>query len=919
MAPVVLGRQAELEQLTAMLDAVLAGPRAVAVEGPAGIGKTTVWQAALQAARARSFTVLAARATQTEATLPFAGLIDLLEGVPEAELSELPAPQRRALEVALLRREPEHTDLDQLAVSLATLQVLRALAAEAPVVVGIDDLQWLDGATARVLAFVLRRLGDERLGLVVSVRAEHADRLLLEVEQALPEPQRLVLRVGPLPVGVLDQLLRERLGLALSRPGLQHLRQVCGGNPFYALELARVLPAGATLAPGEALQVPTSLGGLLRGRLQQVSERARGLLLAAAALAKPTVAVLERVGGDLDEALGAGILERDGVLVRFRHPLFGSLVYADASAQQRHQTHRLLAELVDEPEEQALHLALGTQNPDERAAGRLEDAAQRASARGAPDAAAQLAEHASRLTPLRWSPADCRRRLAASDYHTRAGNGPRARALLEALIAHLPPGTTRATALADLAWLVTDDRWDELFTQARAEAADDLALRAQIERRYGRSKGVAGDYAAWERHAQAAVALAEAADDIAQLLQALAELGTVRAFRGHGVQHELMARALALESSAGDVPIDKSPRLELGMQLLYTDEFDQARHLLQTEAARALEHGNIDARGDALLLLTELEIHTGNWPLADQYASECLELARQLDTSNGEPIALYGRALVDAHLGRVEAARGAAERGSALAAAIGDETFRVLNEWVLGFLELSVGDPARAHARLGPLVHALHAMGVGEATLFQVLPDEIEALIGLGELDQAEPLIKELHAQGRALDRAWALATAARSRGLLAAARGDPQGALAHFQRALQEHQRVPRPFELARTLRAQGMVLRRDKHKTAAKAALEQALGIFEGLGALLWAQATTDELDRVGLRPAAPVGVSGITAAEARVAELVAVGRTNREVAGELFMSPKTVEAHLSRIYRKLGVRSRAELAHKLTRQSG
>ena len=853
MAPVVLGRQAELEQLTAMLDAVVAGPRAVVVEGPAGIGKTTVWQAALQTARARSFTVLAARATQTEATLPFAGLIDLLEGVPEAGLSELPAPQRRALEVALLRREPEQTGVDQLAVSLATLQVLRTLAADAPVVVGIDDLQWLDGATARVLAFALRRLGDERLGLVVSVRTEHADRLPLEVEQALPEPQRLVLRVGPLPVGVLDQLLRERLGLALSRPSLQRLRQVCGGNPFYALELARVLPAGATLAPGEALQVPTTLAGLLRGRLQQVPDRARGLLLAAAALAKPTVALLEQVGGGLDEALAAGIMERDGVLVRFRHPLFGSLVYADASAQQRHQTHRLLAELVDEPEEQALHLALGTQDPDERAAGRLEDAAQRASARGAPDAAAQLAEHASRLTPVRWSPADCRRRLAASNYHARAGNGPRARALLEALIAHLPPGTTRAKALVALADLVTEDSWDGLFTQARAEAADDLALRAQIERRHGRSKGVAGDYAAWEQHAQAAVELAEAADDIAQLVQALAELGTVRMFRGHGVQHELMARALALESSAGEVAIEHSPTLELGMQLLYNDEFDQARPLLQAEAARALEHGSIDARGEALLLLTELEIWSGNWPLADQYASECLELARQLDTSNGEPIALYGRALVDAHLGRVEAARGAAERGSALAAGMGDETFRVLNEHVLGFLELSVGDPARAHARLGPLVGALHAMGAG--TLFRLLPDAIEALIGLGELDQAEPLIEKLDAQGQALDRAWALASAARCRGLLVAARGDPPDALAHFQRALQEHQRVPRPFELARTLRAQGMVLRRDKHKAAAKAALEQALGIFERLGAPLWAKATKAELGRVGLRPAAPV----------------------------------------------------------------
>jgi DNA-binding CsgD family transcriptional regulator len=374
-------------------------------------------------------------------------------------------------------------------------------------------------------------------------------------------------------------------------------------------------------------------------------------------------------------------------------------------------------------------------------------------------------------------------------------------------------------------------------------------------------------------------------------------------FRGHGAQHALMTRALALESSVGETAIDNRPTHELGLQLLLTDEFDQARRLLQAEATRALGHGNVDSRGGALLLLTMLEIRAGDWPLADQYASECLELARQADSSNAEPVGLHARALVDAHLGRVEGARAAAERGSTLAAAMGDETWRVLNEWMLGFLELSLGDPARAHARLGPLVGALHAIGVGEPALFPVLPDEIEALISLGELDQAELLIEELDAQGQALDRAWALAAAARGRGLLAAARRNPQDALAHLQQALQEHKRVTRPFELARTLRTQGMVLRRDKHKATAKASLEQALGIFERLGAPLWVEATSAELGRVGLRPAAPVGVSGITAAEARVAELVAAGHSGREVAGELFMSPKAVEAHLSRIYASWG----------------
>ncbi len=918
MAPMVLGRAAELEQLTAMLEAVGTGPRAVVVEGPAGIGKTTVWQAALQAARARSFTVLAARAAQTEATLPFAGLIDLLADVTEAELAALPAPQRRALEVALLRREPEEGGVDQLAVSLATLHLLRTVSTEAPAVVGIDDLQWLDPTTARVLVFALRRLRQEPVGLVVSVRAEHADRLPLPVEQVLPEPRRIVVRVGPLSVDVLGQLLRDRCGLALARPVLLRLEQVCGGNPFYALELARVLPPSATLAAGEVLQVPTTLAELLRGRLRQVPDRAHDLLVAAAALAKPTVMLLEQVGSGLDAVLAAGILEREGAWVRFHHPLLGSLVYAEASLQQRRQTHRLLAELLVDPEEQALHLALGTQDPDERAAVRLEDAARRAAARGAPDAAAELAEHASRLTPAPWSPADFCRRMAASDYHARAGNGPHARALLQELIAHLPPGAARAKALAVLADLVSDESWDVLLRQAAVEASDDLGLRAAIERQHGGRKGGAGDFAAWERHTQAAVSLAEAAGDNEQRFRALAGLGTTRMLRGRGVQHELMARALALESAAGEVAIEESPASLLGMQLLFADEFDHARHLLQGEGARALQRGSVYARGDALLHLTEVEIRTGNWPLADQYASECLELERQADIMNWEPAALYARALVDAHLGRVGTARAAAEQGSARAVAMSDEIWRVQNEYVLGFLELSLGDPAHAHARLGPLVGALHAMGVGEPTVFPVLPDEVEALISLGELDQAEPLIEELDARGRALDRAWALATGARGRGLLAAARGDTAGALACFQQALQEHKRVPRPFDLARTLRAQGMVLRRDKQKAAAKAALEHALGIFQRLGAPLWTDTTKAELDRVGLRPAAPVRVSGLTAAEAQVAELVAAGRTNREVAGELFMSPKTVEAHLSRIYRKLGVRSRAELANKLARQT-
>jgi DNA-binding CsgD family transcriptional regulator len=332
---------------------------------------------------------------------------------------------------------------------------------------------------------------------------------------------------------------------------------------------------------------------------------------------------------------------------------------------------------------------------------------------------------------------------------------------------------------------------------------------------------------------------------------------------------------------------------------------------LESELQCAVEQGDIHSQANVQLQLIELEIRAGNWPRADQLAHQNMEVIRQSDFGNGEQVMLYHRALVDAHRGRVDSARAAAEAGAAAAAAARDEWSRVGNESVLGFLELSLGNVKEAHTRLGPLIESLDKMGVGEPSIAPWLPNEIEALINLERFDEAETLLSRLEHQGQALDRPWALVTAARCRALLSAAQANSREALAWIEHALKEHKRLPHPFELARTLRVQGTILRRNRKKAAANRSLERALAIFDELGAVIWSEQTRAELRRVGLRLTSSTGT---TEAEARVAELAAAGKTNKEVAATLFMSVRTVEHHLSQVYRKLGVRSRTELARKL-----
>ena len=370
-----------------------------------------------------------------------------------------------------------------------------------------------------------------------------------------------------------------------------------------------------------------------------------------------------------------------------------------------------------------------------------------------------------------------------------------------------------------------------------------------------------------------------------------------------------MRRALAL-APTGLPYFMETPRTRLGMVLTWAGRLQEARPLLEADFGLASARGDVAAEGMMIYHLTELEVWARDLPRAEDLARRCLELARHLPPSNMEQHLRYAAALVDAYRGRVAAAREGARLGGAAARAMGDALGEMRNELVLGFLALSLGEPGRACEHLLPLVERVRSSGIVEPGVVPVLPLAAEALVGVGEPDAAAALADELEELGGRLDRPWARATAARCHALAAAATGDLAGALDHIARADPDDRRLGDPFERARTRLVRGTLLRRAKKRGAARTAIEEAIAGFTAIGTPLWAERARAELERLGLRPRA----GALTEAESRIAELAASGATNREIASRLFVSVKTVEANLSRCYRKLGVRSRVELARHL-----
>jgi DNA-binding CsgD family transcriptional regulator len=910
----LVGRDDETARLGAFLAGLAGGPSALVIEGEPGIGKTALLEATL--ARAAALRVLRARCAQVESALAYAGLADLLGQVSETVLAVLPSPQRRAVEVVLGRVEAGRDAVEPQVVGRATLAVLETVATGPPLLLAIDDVQWLDPASTRTLAFVLRRLEAVPVGVLVTRRGLGGP-LPLGLDDALPEGRRERLLVGPLDPHDLELVVEERLGEPLPRALRRRVAATAGGNPLFALELAVAHRRSGGLRD-EPVSLPARLEVLLADRLGRLPREATEPLAAVAGLAAPTVALVASVLGEsaragLDAAVDAGVLLVEEGRLRFSHPLLGVAASARLAPSARRALHARLAVTLTDPEERAWHLVLAADGPDGAVADAVEQGADRARARGAPEVAAELAEAAVRLTPPDCVE-DIRRRRVAAGYHwVTAGEVARGRAQLAAALEGAPPGRMRADLRWRLGMLTLLDDVDgavRLLEAALAESRGDQVLQAMAARR------LAGPYWWQGRLREAlqlvrrAVELAEALGDPRALLDAL-NLYVFGALIAGELPPDLPGRVEQLAHAARPLPAHEDPDLILSAVDLARGDAECAAGRLERLHRRAVEQGNELGLVWALSRGAEVELVRGSWMLAQRLANEALRTARRLANPFLLAQGLLAAALVDAHLGNIEAAQAAAMELLDAAERGGVVPLVLEGRAVLGFVALSQGDAQAAHAELGPLLERLGEVGVREPTWARMVWSELDALVELGQLDQAAALAEELEARGRALDRPFALATAARARGLVLAARGDLHGALAELEGALVVHDRLGWPFERARTLLALGVVRRRGKQKRPARQALEQALVLFDRLGARLWVAKTTAELARIGGRPPR---TGGLTPTERRVAELAAQGRTNREVAGLLFLSAKTVAAHLTSAYAKLGVRSRTELAHRL-----
>ncbi len=911
----VVGREAELAEVEGFLGTATGGFAALVLEGEAGIGKTTVWREGLRRAQERGTLVLRCRPALAEAKMSFAALGDLLSEVDEPAFTRLPAPQREALQVALLRSSPTAGGAAAHAVAAGFLGLVRGLAASQPVVVAVDDWQWLDLASRRVLEFAARRLDAEPVGLLCSVRSPARTPL---TTGTVADGRLRRVTVGPLSLAALGRILSGRLGRPLPRPQLVRISSSAGGNPFYALEIARMVSErGGNEGASSPLPVPDDLRKLTAARFRRLPAETREAVLLASVVSNPD-------GWSVDvAALGpaeeAGIVAvDDSGRVQFAHPLFASAAYGSVSASGRRALHRRAAEVVADPEQRARHLALAAEQPDAAVAAQLDEAARLAASRGAADAAAELTELAARLTPESQVAAAGRRWLAAARFQFDAGDLGRAEELAQRILESSPPDSLRAQGLQLLAHLQgrrnSYTQASETAAQALAMAGSDRRLQAEMELELAYATAGLGNLPGGAEHAGAAAEHAKAAGDDASLAAALACLTMMRFIVGGGLDADQLARALRLADPI-ELPLVVRPRYLDGVLRLWLGDLDGSLERLGALYDEAVERGQEGAAPMLLLYMVQARVWKGQLDEAERLSGIAQEAAALLEDSTALAISLGAGALVHAHRGssatRAEAleALGVFERLEWRAGAIWPM-------WALGLLELSEGRPAAVDSVLGPLADQVLGMFGADPSFLVFLPDEIEALVALGEHDRAERCLGLFEHSAHELERDWAMALADRCRGLVEASRGEREAASAAFQRALAIHDRVDMPFERARTLLLAGQASRRFKQRRQARELLEAALAEFERIGTPVWAAKARQELARVG---GAAVTRDELTETELRLAELAASGLSNREVAERAFVSVKTVEANLTRVYRKLGVRSRVGLANALQSRDG
>lgn len=904
----LVGRDAELAALRDFVAG--AGAGCLVLEGAAGVGKSALLQAAVASARDRGTTVLACRPASEETRFDFSGLADLFADVPESVLADLPAPQSRALEAALLLSDWA-PGADARAVSTGTLSVVRALAGKfGPLVIALDDVQWLDSASAGVLTFALRRLRAEPVRVLVTRRVPGS--IPSMVERVMGPT---VLAVAPMSFADIGRLLQSRLGVTFSRATSRRIYERSGGNPLFALELARVVTdRGGRVDAADDLPLPAAVESALAERLASLAPAVRRALLAAELAGTASAAELgQAVDADsIEEAVAAGVVVADG-RIRPSHPLIGAAARSAATPQELRELHSAMAGAAGDAERAARHLALARRQPDERTAAIVASAAGQASRRGAAASAAELGEYALRLTPpdARTWP---ERLLTSAEYSQAAGELVRVRELLQGAVDRLPDAAARTRALLMLTAADADVGAETALTpslvRALAESEGDPSLRSLVLQRLALHAALAviADLpraAAWAREA---VTLAADAGDPAVERSALARLMWVRHLRGQDSDAEL-DRYRGLTGGTPELVQDSADRAQ-AVRALWRGELATSRAALRALLSLAEERGEAESYFSCRVQLCEVELRAGRWDavqsLLDEWAVEQEEPAGNS--------ASYVRfcAQIAAGRGRVADTKRLAAEAIALATQAGTHWHRLEALRALGMAESLAGEHTAAAGHLAQVWRHTREQGVDDPGVFPVAPELVEALAGAGDVAGAREVtaaIEAFAALPSSRGHPWALAAAGRCRGLvLLAERADAAAAQA-LEAAAGRFAKLDMPFDAARTLIMAGVAKRRLKRLRDGRDTLLTATGILGELGSDGWAARAAAELDRFGGRRTA----AGLTPTEERVAGLVAAGLSNKQVARELVVSVSAVERHLTRIYEKLGVRSRAELVRR------
>jgi DNA-binding CsgD family transcriptional regulator len=896
---VLAGRDLERAAVAAVLDAARTGSGgALLVRGVAGSGKSTLLVDAL--ATASDLRVLRTSGVESESPLAFAALQRLLWPL-RGRIDALPAPQAAALHAAMGQAEGEG---DRFLAFLATLSLLADAAEERPVLAVVDDAHWLDDASAAALLFAARRLQAERVALLFAARDGDARRF------EAPDLPTVVL--GGVTGADADALLAVHGGGV--DPGVRdQLVAGTGGNPLALVELAGVLTA-EQLAGRAPLPTPLPLtGGVERAfgdRYRRLDEPAQRFLLLAAAddtgrltVVRDAAERLEAGDEALDAAERSGLLRVDGDAIDLYHPLVRSAVYRAATSAQRRGAHRALADaLTGDPDRRAWHLAAAADRPDDTVVTALDGVAERAAARGGHEAAAAAWARAAELTP--GGEARGRRLYLAASSAWLGAHPSRATALAQAAAADLADPLLRARLLTlqgQIEWNTRslNDGYDLIVQAASAAAGVDTAMAAQLAML---AASLAAFGARSPRPFDPAALVAEPAPDAAPRVRAAWAL--LHGFRA-AAREEWAAAAesfrCAFALTDAD-PVDDhvlQPNLGVAAWLIDDDERDRRLHEQQLTAARRA--GALTMVEHALTRGAQVEIATGAWARAAAAAAEALPLA----ASTGHPGLT---ALPHAELALVEALRGdaAADRSLATVTAIreahpvgiSDSLLVDMAHWARGLR--AAGHPATA-------LHHLEQISSPRLRRMAAV-DRLETAVRTGRAELAGSWLAELEQFAAGTGTPAAVAVVEHGRALLA----EEGNTEAHFQRALAAHADSPRLPDRARTHLAYGEHLRRARRRVDAREHLRTALALFEDLGAVPWIERATAELRASGetARRRDVTTATELTAQERQVAALVRQGLSNRDVAAQLFVSPRTVDFHLRNVFSKLGVASRAEL---------